>query len=240
MRHIANPMRQSAIAGTPLAAGERWLVGIVVIMLAAIALVLARGFGDEDVARLLRDAATSSRPAASLFSVDAELAVLEARASDMVVDLAADAVLVPAERFQAASGPPRNLLAQVEAPRRAPPPVELAMAVPVDRASVAARPPGLSAEEQLVVDANGERRAVRLAYADVVRRAVESGVGAALAVQPLLWRAEAAVAELDAFGDALLLASGAAEHQLAYAGFEARRVAALADIERAADMLGTV
>src|SRR5690606_7585330 len=98
----------------------------------------------------------------------------------------------------------------------------------------------LSEDEQMIVDANAERREVRLALERLLQRAEdgETSLAAAVMVQPLLRRAEQAAGQLDIYGDALLTSEGAVMKPVAFAGFHASRAAALMDIERAQAILG--
>jgi hypothetical protein len=232
MQQLVTSIGNTAIASARLAASERWLLGVVVAACLGSLLALGLLLQRHDLgAMLLADRAAALPATAPRFDVAAELASLDGDAGEPV-DLAASADLAAADRFAPASGAPLNLLAQVDAPRRPPPSIQLALAVPV------ASGPVLTAEEQFIVDANAERREVLLALADLNERVSLNGVAVVLAVQPLLLRASAAAESLDAYGDALLLSEGMAERQLVYFGFQASRAAALADIRRAEAMLG--
>lgn len=208
---------------------ERWLLAALLTAAAAVFMLTffaMQPFVAERVAGELRDDA--ERSAAPAFDIDAEL-------SDLMetdpVDLSAGAALLPADVFADAKGPPLNLLAQVERPH-----VELAAAAP---APVPAGPV-LTEDEKMIVEANAERRAVKLALERLFARTEhgETSLAAAVIVQPLLRRAEQAAGQLDVYGDALLLSEGPLMKQVAFAGFHASRAAALMDIERAEAILG--
>ena len=219
-----------AIALARLSPGERWLLAAVAIGCALLLVMMRAGLRHADQSDILLPPPAPAAATAPRFDVAAELALLETAEAE-VVDLAATADVGERDRFAAAAGPPLNLLAQL-GPQRAKPQVLLAAAKP------ALAGPKLTEEEQLVVDANAERREVLVALSDLSARAEARGPALALAVRPLLARAEAAAKDLDAFGDALLLSDGAADRQLAYFGFQASRAAALGEIERATAMLG--
>lgn len=208
---------------------ERWLLAALLTAAAAVFMLTffaMQPFVAERVAGELRDDA--ARSAAPAFDIDAEL-------SDLMetdpADLSAGADLPPADVFADAKGPPLNLLAQVERPH-----VELAAAAP---APVPAGPV-LTEDEKMIVEANAERRAVKLALERLFARTEhgETSLAAAVIVQPLLRRAEQAAGQLDVYGDALLLSEGPLMKQVAFAGFHASRAAALMDIERAEAILG--
>ncbi|WP_339703345.1 hypothetical protein [uncultured Sphingosinicella sp.] len=218
----------SVPATATLARHERWMLAGLFTAAAALfvlTFLAMQPFIVERVAGEIRKETGSSQVAA--FDIDAELADLM---ETEPVDLSAGADLPPADVFADAKGPPLNLLAQVERARVAvaalPPPVPTG--------------PVLTEEEQMIVEANAERRAVKLALERLFAR-TENGdisLAAAVLVQPLLRRAEQAAGQLDVYGDALLLSEGPLMKQVAFAGFHASRAAAMMDIERAQAILG--
>lgn len=212
---------------------ERWLLAALLTAAAAVFMLTffaMQPFVAERVAGELRDDA--ARSAAPAFDIDAEL-------SDLMetdpADLSAGADLPPADVFADAKGPPLNLLAQVERPH-----VELAAAAPAPVSTAVPAGPVLTEDEKMIVEANAERRAVKLALERLFARTEhgETSLAAAVIVQPLLRRAEQAAGQLDVYGDALLLSEGPLMKQVAFAGFHASRAAALMDIERAEAILG--
>lgn len=212
-----------------LARQERWLLaGLLAAAFAAVVLtfVAMRPF---DVSRVSGSSASErTQVRAPVFDIDAELSRLMLSEP---VDLLAGADLPPGDVFAEAKGPPLNLLAQVEKPA----PVALAAVEPPPVPSG----PVLTEEEKMIVEANAERREVRLALDRLFERS-ESGntsVAAAVIVQPLLRRAEQAAGQLDVYGDSLLLSEGTAMKQVAFAGFHASRAAALMDMARAEAIL---
>ncbi|MBB4633096.1 hypothetical protein [Sphingosinicella soli] len=217
----------SVSATATFAQQERWLLAALLAAAAAVFLLTffaMQPFVAERIAGEMRtDDGFSGTPA---FDIDAAL-------SDLMdtepVDLAASAALPPADVFAEAKGPPLNLLAQVQKPR-----VVVAEAAPVPAPLV------LTEEEQMVVDTNAERREVKLALERLFVRTEngDTGLAAAVIVQPLLRRAEQAAGQLDVYGDALLLSEGSLMKQVAYAGFQASRAAVMMDIERAEAILG--
>lgn len=219
----------SVPATATLARQERWLLaGLLAAALAlfVVTFLAMQPFIVERVAGEIRKEAGMSQAAA--FDIDAELADLM---ETEPVDLSAGADLPPADVFAEAKGPPLNLLAQLERAHIA---VAAAALPPVPTGPV------LTEEEQMIVEANAERRAVKLALERLFAR-TENGhtsLAAAVLVQPLLRRAEQAAGQLDVYGDALLLSEGPLMKQVAFAGFHASRAAAMMDIERAEAILG--
>jgi hypothetical protein len=239
MQPVTDSIRSSTIASTRLAVEERWLLVCVAtfgLVLFAAIYIAAR---QHDFALLRTPAriAAVAQPSPAWFDVDAELRHIDTAAPVAPVDLAANADVGAGDRFALAMGPPLNLLAQV-VDRRAATALPLPVAEPKAPLALLAQALTLSADEQLIVDANAERRDVRRALDDVRARAAATGVAVAIAVEPLLLRASVTTETLDAFGDALLLSDSVAEQQIAYFGFQASRAAALGDIERAAAILG--
>ncbi len=213
---------------------ERWLLAGLLTAAAAMFLLTffaMQPFVVERVAGEVREETERSQSPA--FNIDTELSSLMSTES---VDLSAGADIPPADVFTEAKGPPLNLLAQVERPR-----VQVAAAKPAPAAAVSASAgPVLTDDEKMIVEANAERREVKLALERLFER-TESGatsVAAAVIVQPLLRRAEQAAGQLDVYGDALLLSEGPLMKQVAFAGFHASRAAVLMDIERAEAILG--
>jgi hypothetical protein len=219
----------SVSADASFARQERWLLAALMTAAAAVFLLTffaMRPFLDERVVGEAQAGAVGAD--APVFDIDAELSDLMETSP---VDLSAGADLPPADVFAEAKGPPLNLLAQVEQPR-----VAVAAAAP---APVPAGPV-LTEEEQMIVEANAERREVKLALERLFARTEhgETSLAAAVIVQPLLRRAEQAAGQLDVYGDALLLSEGPLMKQVAFAGFHASRAAAMMDIERAQAILG--
>jgi hypothetical protein len=235
MQAVTDSIRSSTIASTRLAEEERWLLVCVTTfgLLLFAAIYIAARQHDFALLRTPARIASVAQPAPAWFDVDTELRHIDTAAPVVPVDLAANADVGAGDRFALAVGPPLNLLAQVVNRRAALPAAE-----PLVHPTLAAQALTLSADEQLIVDANAERRDVRRALDDVRARAATTGVAVAIAVEPLLLRASVATETLDAFGDALLLSDSVAEQQIAYFGFQSSRAVALGDIERAAAMLG--
>ncbi|MBA4758048.1 hypothetical protein [Sphingosinicella sp.] len=218
----------SVPAAATLARQERWLLAGLLAAAAALfvlTFLTMQPFIVERVAGEIRKETGISQVAA--FDIDAELADLM---ETEPVDLSAGADLPPADVFAEAKGPPLNLLAQVERAR-----IAVAAAAPPVPAG-----PVLTEDEQMIVEANAERRAVKLALERLFARSESGGtsLAAAVLVQPLLRRAEQAAGQLDVYGDALLLSEGPLMKQVAFAGFHASRAAAMMDIERAEAILG--
>ena len=217
----------SVPAAASLARQERWLLAGLLAAAAALfvmTFLAMQSFVVERVAGEIRKGSGIS--GAPAFDIDAELSKLM---ETDPADLSAGADLPPADVFAEAKGPPLNLLAQVERPH-----VAVAAAEPVPSGPV------LTEDERMIVEANAERRAVKLALERLFARTEngDTSLAAAVIVQPLLRRAEQAAGQLDVYGDALLLSEGPLMKQVAFAGFQASRAAAIMDSERAEAILG--
>lgn len=218
-------------------ASINWLLRAGLVLSLAMSLIslmlVLRPFGAEPAARPLLSAPGAL--AAASFDISNELASLLNNEAAVTIDLA-DAAAGVTAAFAVAGGPPLDLLAQVRARRDE----RTVRAAPMPPPADLAGGPVLLPDERMIVDANAERREIRLALSRLQDRAAsgETAVAPALAAQPLLRRAEFAAACLDDYGDALLLAEGEAMKQMAYFGFQASRAVALLDLQRAEAILG--
>jgi hypothetical protein len=223
-------MHASAIADIASAGRTVWLAATAVLGLLLAGLALHYGLTPSAPEMRQASALRLAKTLPPVFDVDAELAGLLFR-DPVSRDLDAFPEGARIERLAEARSDPLNLLAQL-APRRA-------VVPPVAIAGLAPPAPTLTAEEQMVIDANAERRELRLALADLRAGTPVSSVVTMLVAEPLLRRAEVAVIELDGFGDALLLAETPAMKQAAWAGFDAWRFAARRDLDEAAAVLSS-
>lgn len=216
----------SGSAGAMFARQERWLLAGLLTAAAAVFLLTFFAMQPFVVQRVTGSVPQGMEHSGGpVFDIDAELSALM---ETDPVDLSSGADIPPADVFAEAKGPPLNLLAQVERPRVA----VAAAPAPVDLV--------LTEDEQMIVAANAERRAVKLELERLFARTEngDTSLAAAVIVQPLLRRAEQAAGQLDVYGDALLLSEGPLMKQVAFAGFHASRAAAMMDIERAQAILG--
>jgi hypothetical protein len=156
------------------------------------------------------------------FQIDRELAALLFRPPEYTE--ISEAVAESTEMSPAATGQPLDLLAQVASASAEPPVTE----VDADRR-----------REEMIVAANAERRAVRLALQQLTAHATATADGFAdgALVMPLIRRAERSMAALDTYGDSLLLVDSDEMRAMTYRAFESNRAAALRDIAAAEAIL---